>query len=554
MAVAVHESPGVAASPPVPSARDHVTRWTWALFAIGAVVGAVIALAAAYDWRPVAGTSIVYVVGYPVAILAHFSLGALVVGGIMDLVETSVLPRRWQRAVMSVVVLVYLGLVVAADLFVMGQTSTTTQTVWYFVVVGVAAVLGGVAAFLVVSPEHLENSTGLGVNMLAGMGGAAVGAVVFVLVVVVASWIRHTALPDGEIAVPAVRGVTGEYVVLGESYSAGEGLDPFDPYTGSGGNGCHRSSKAYSQWLIFDDAASTSSGLVQPPPQQFVACSGAIISHVYDGRFRDGKMVVEPQVVKGADYSKVGLVTITMGGNDVLFSKIVLHCMEHDECMADPFGASAGLPSTGQEGAAEPANPDNITDQTFAPELVLPSRQALRDWARDAIALVDQRVDTLYGELHESFPNARIVVIGYPHLVPAREAPYLPTDCATVLRRFSKAERDELRDLTDQLNGVLYARAARHGLEFVSAADAFNGHEPCGDKGEYTNAVKLALTPNIVDGGSFHPNEQGQKALARLVACYLDSTTTAPDLLATPASSLPPAPGSIGHPVSCPSS
>jgi hypothetical protein len=529
------------------SARDHVKLTTWLIF-LGALAGGVlITLAAAYDLRPVAGTSIVFVVGYPLAFLAHLTLGALVVGGVMDLVDTRVIRRWWLRAGMAVLVLLYAAVVVAADWFVVGVTSTTAQTIGYFVFVGIAAVIGGAAAFLVVSEKHLRNSTELGVNLLAGLGGLTVGMVVFALVVVTASVIRLAVLPDDSIAVPPVRGVTGGYVALGDSYSAGEGLDPFDPYTGADGDDCHRSARAYSQWLVFDPEPANLGGIVQPM-HRFAACSGAIVRDVYEGRPKGGSFL-EPQVVMGEVHPEVGLVTITMGGNDVLFSRVVLHCLEHDGCLADPFGSPA---TTGQVPIAE-ENPDDITDQTLPPppRLVLPGRQGLGDWARAAIALVDGRVDRLYGDLRTSFPNARIVVIGYPHLVPDRAAPIVPSDCASVLRRLSRAERRELRALTDQLNATLYARAAGHGLEFVSAAEAWAGHEPCGDKGQYTNAVKLVLTPNIVDGGSFHPNEQGHKALARLVACYLNANPTAPDSGGAEATSRPPAPGSDGHPVPC---
>jgi hypothetical protein len=535
------------APPRSASARDHVKLKTWLIFLGALAAGLLVTLAAAYDLRPVAGTSIVFVVGYPLALLAHLTLGALVVGGVMDLVHTRVLLRWWQRAGMTVVVVLYAAVVLVADWFVLGVTSTTAQTVWYLVFAGGAAVVGGVAAFLVVSENHLRSSTELGVNLLAGLGGLTVGMVVFALVVVTASVIRLASLSDDSIAVPPVRGITGDYVALGDSYSAGEGLDPFDPYTGTDGDDCHRSSRAYSQWLVFDPNPTNLGGIAQPM-HRFAACSGAIVRDVYEGRPKGGGFL-EPQVVRGEVHPEVGLVTITMGGNDVLFSRVILHCLEHDGCLADPFGSPA---TTGQLPIPE-ENPDDITDQTLppAPRLVLPDRQDLGGWARAAIGLVDGRVDRLYGDLRTSFPNARIVVIGYPQLVPDRAAPLVPTDCATVLRRLSRAERRELRELTDQLNATLYERAAGHGLEFVSSAEAWAGHEPCGDKGQYTNAVKLVLTPNIVDGGSFHPNEQGHKALARLVACYLNANPAPPDAGGAGATSRPPAPGSEGHPVPC---
>lgn len=58
----------------------------------------------------------------------------------------------------------------------------------------------------------------------------------------------------------------------------------------------------------------------------------------------------------------------------------------------------------------------------------------------------------------------------------------------------------------------------------------WDGHEPCGAGGQYTNSVKPYLNfPNPVNGGSFHPNAAGQQTLASLVACYLDANPRPPD-------------------------
>ena len=111
---------------------------------------------------------------------------------------------------------------------------------------------------------------------------------------------------------------------------------------------------------------------------------------------------------------------------------------------------------------------------------------------------------------------------------------------------------------------MLYEEAVKAGIEFVSPAAAWDGHEPCGDRGQYTNSVKLIVAPNIVDGGSFHPNHDGQKALAALVACYLDTHPAPPDPyvgakhdvtvegLKTPLElGLVDAPGSMDDPLHC---
>ena len=150
----------------------------------------------------------------------------------------------------------------------------------------------------------------------------------------------------------------------------------------------------------------------------------------------------------------------------------------------------------------------------------------------------------VYGRLRTTFPNARIVVIGYPYLFPTGAAPLNPftsKDCGIVLRRVDEHERDTLRTMTDTLNELIFQRAVRAGLEYVSATEAWVDHEPCGREGQYTNAIK-PFGESILDGGSFHPNAQGQKLIARLVACYLNANPDRPAAQPDPPDAVPVSP------------
>lgn len=143
--------------------------------------------------------------------------------------------------------------------------------------------------------------------------------------------------------------------------------------------------------------------------------------------------------------------------------------------------------------------------------------------------VLQRNLDRLYPRLKVVYPGARIVVVGYPYLFPDRHAPWWQGDCISILRRVDESERRALRALTDRLNAILYDRARTHGLDFVSPAAAWQHHEPCGTEGQYTRAVRPALRIlNPVDGGTFHPNRQGQRQLARLIACYLNTNPTGP--------------------------
>lgn len=108
-----------------------------------------------------------------------------------------------------------------------------------------------------------------------------------------------------------------------------------------------------------------------------------------------------------------------------------------------------------------------------------------------------------------------------------------------------QGERVAIRRQTDRFNELVRDRALAAGLEYVSPVAIWAGHEPCGDAGQFTNAVKP-----LGGDGSFHPSRSGQEALAELVSCHLgehpgDADGAAGDEAGS-------APGSVGDPISCP--
>jgi hypothetical protein len=342
---------------------------------------------------------------------------------------------------------------------------------------------------------------------LLALSGFTLGSALLITTVVLTAWWRNNDPVDGPAlhTLKEIPAFEGEYVSLGDSYSAGEGLHPFNAFTETDtahlGNGCHRSSEAYSQLLRFEGPS---------PAQRFVACSGAVTSDVFN-QFtvtdkKGNSIVVPPQVAPGV-HPEVGLVTITIGGNDVVFSSVVTHCFLRSNCMKARFEPPDDNPARG---------------------IILPKAAQLDTWAFEAIKKVQDKMDALYPKLRDAYPNARIIVIGYPYLFPDRDAPYLNlSDCQTILRRFSHNERVAVRGLQDELNQRLHDSAAEAHIEFISPAAGWKDHEPCGkSEQQYTNSIKpfilssgAGLTPG--DGGTFHPNTAGQRELAQLVTCYL---------------------------------
>ena len=389
-----------------------------------------------------------------------------------------------------------------ARLFEAFGIGPAVYTAW----VGVALVLTAAVTLNYLNPrmQHMQTPS---LSALAGLVGFVVGSFLLIMSVLVTAWWRNNEPVGGPSLhlLPEIASIDGDYVALGDSYSAGEGLRPFEAFTESDtarlGNGCHRSQSAYSQLLRF--AAPT-------PAKRFVACSGAVTNDIFKSYTNDDhkghKLVVPPQV-EGGEHPEVGLVTITIGGNDVVFSGVVTHCFLRTNCMKSEFDAP-------------PDNPDR--------GIKLPEDQALDTWAPAAIEIVKTKVEALYPQLRVAYPNARIIVIGYPYLFPDRQPTLLNlTDCQTILRRFNHDERVEVRDLQDDLNQVLHDTAAASDIEFVSPAAGWDEHEPCGKSGEqYTNSIKPFIISATIgfapgDGGTFHPNDAGQRELARLVTCYL---------------------------------
>ena len=381
--------------------------------------------------------------------------------------------------------------------------SLPVDGVWkalYFVLAASTFWIAGAVSYMVLSPA-IPNWTAGNVAAKAVMSLVTIVGTALLLAVVTAilARIRQDDEDNDAITIPHVEQIdSGVYVALGDSYSAGEGLAPFRKGTEAsdpdGPPACHRSDKAYPMLLEF----------VNDVEREFVACSGAITADLDlppEKRDHPPQLDAEPR-------KDVTLVTVTIGGNDATFARVVQACFFFEDCIDADF--------------EPPAQDDGHR------RVIFPAREPLEAWAKDALTLLERNVERVYPSIAKTYPNARRVVIGYPYLFPEGSALW-QNDCALVLRRVKEEERKSLRELTDRLNAMLANQASAAGLEFISPTAAWDGHEPCGNDGQYTNALKpFGSGWKPLDGGSFHPNSQGQRALARLVACYLNANPTAP--------------------------
>ncbi|ADU47326.1 hypothetical protein Intca_0790 [Intrasporangium calvum DSM 43043] len=347
--------------------------------------------------------------------------------------------------------------------------------------------------------------------------------------------------PDGlPRTLPA--GTTHEYVALGDSYSAGEGLSPYLPGTDQPSisepnhNVCHRSDQAYS--YVLHDRYYT-----KPPLPMFVACSGSITNDLFAPNNAvnmklDGSAPEDPQL--DAITSQTKLVTLTMGGNDVGFVDIVSACAAN---------LIAWVPSCQNTKVKLWApNPPRFYEKSLS-SIVDSRMQALKGTASaSTFPLFGDSPARAYGQakpIHSwsailkeikkrAAPDAKIIIAGYPQLLSDKngyvwDAPgssYLtigrvgPTN---ILIR--KGPASWIRSKIAEANQGI--RAAAEGMndpnvQYADVAAEFTGHA-IGDSEPWIFLVTGSGKDDL-DSRSLHPTADGQKAYELAVAKALNKT------------------------------
>jgi lysophospholipase L1-like esterase len=258
------------------------------------------------------------------------------------------------------------------------------------------------------------------------------------------------------------------YVALGDSFTAGQGLEPFEP--GSVANGCHRSDQAYPRLL----SADLSTQLLLSD-DSFVACSGAVSDNIKDGAY--------PQMDKVR--ADTGLVTMTIGGNDMPVEKYV------EACITQNFTTSCAGDAT---------------------------NNAIAGIADNVIPEVRNALEALKSHMNTVGSNATVLVLGYPQIV--SEA---GTMAAEGCFWYDTAEAAAMRSVTQQLNAAIEAQVTAVGgkFHFVSATESnspFADHELCRATGSSFFQNYEPLAPREY---TFHPNAAGQQAYVKLVKNWL---------------------------------
>ena len=274
------------------------------------------------------------------------------------------------------------------------------------------------------------------------------------------------------------------YAALGDSYSSGEGVAPYFDASDGILSGCHRSTRAYSTLIRTPE---TTQNIADRNDAQFdfLACSGAVTENVTaTGEGQNGE---PPQLaaVNGVNASR-DLITMTIGGNDAYFARIVAFCFAHDAC-------------------------NEI--KPFSPHSDFEIGDLFPLW----VAVVRARLISLYNELKSATPNAAILILDYPLVVsgiecPAAQVPFFENV------KLSASEQAWMRDANQQLNTAVAEAAALVGLHYVPVADHFSSHEVCGTQDDWIFGF-IPFPPKT----SFHPKSRGQLEYARVANAYLNA-------------------------------
>ncbi len=247
------------------------------------------------------------------------------------------------------------------------------------------------------------------------------------------------------------------YVALGDSYVAG----PVIPNQGGQPLGCLRSDHDYPSLV-----APQISG--QLPIFTDVSCSGATTGDMFNPQDVTPGPANAPQL--DALSNRVGLVTLGIGGNDIGFTSIVEHC--------------STLPTQ------HPCKDTYVHDGI--------------DELSQRIAATAPKVADVLTAIHQRAPRAKVLVVGYPTVLPATGDgcyPLVPVQSTDVIY---------LRAKVQELNAMLADQARANGATYVDTATSSIGHDFCAQPNNWVEG----LVPTHL-AAPVHPNASGMANTAK---------------------------------------
>ncbi|MFV2114720.1 SGNH/GDSL hydrolase family protein [Micromonospora sp. LOL_025] len=268
-------------------------------------------------------------------------------------------------------------------------------------------------------------------------------------------------------AAPANAAVpTGRYVALGDSYTSG----PLIPTQVD--LNCLRSNRNYPSLVA---AAAGSSAFAD------VSCSGATTEDILVGGSGALGISLPPQL--SAITPDTTLVTVQIGGNDIGFSGIISDCAEAS--LSSPLGSPCKNRYTA-----------GGVDQLQA-----------------RIAATAPKVTAVLQAVRRAAPGARVVVLGYPAILP--DSGY---GCWPVVP-IAYQDVPYLRGVQKSLNTMLANTAAANSASYADVYRPSVGHDTCKSSG--TRWVEGLIPQNAA--APFHPNARGEQGMANALLANLNS-------------------------------
>jgi GDSL-like Lipase/Acylhydrolase family len=255
------------------------------------------------------------------------------------------------------------------------------------------------------------------------------------------------------------------YVALGDSYTAG----PLVPSQTGSPAGCLRSTHSYPFLVAAGTAAATFTD---------ASCQGATTA---DRTHPHAVPLGTNPPQDNALSASTTLVTLQISGNDIGFISIIEHCATLS--LTNPF--------------ASPCKDYYTSGGT--------------DRLRAAIAAAEPKVTADLQGIHADAPNARVLLVGYPVILPNSGDgcwPVVPIAFGDV---------PYLRGVEKALNSMLATVAAANNATFVDTYIASIGHDVCQAPGTKWVEGLIPTSP----AAPFHPNRLGEQGMAQQVLAAL---------------------------------
>ncbi|MFJ8028689.1 SGNH/GDSL hydrolase family protein [Streptomyces sp. NPDC096311] len=269
----------------------------------------------------------------------------------------------------------------------------------------------------------------------------------------------------------------GPYVALGDSYTSGPKIPP---QTGDPA-GCDRSGRNYPALVAKELGLKTADF-------RDVSCSGATLTDLASPQSTDNG--TNPAQLSALS-ATTKLVTLGIGGNDIGFSSMITKCVTTGVLfkMAD--------------------NVADISDKA-------PCAQRYSSGGTDKVArkisTTGARLTRALNEIKRRAPEARVYVVGYPAILPARK----DADCSDEIP-LAPGDMTFLHQKEQQLNTMLRERASAAGATYVDTFAPSIGRDACSPASTRWIEPLRPSSPAAV----VHPNERGERGMATAVVSVL---------------------------------